>query len=297
MRKWWLLLAGLAGWVVLGCLALGPASPDAPADQPTAVPGRIVSMAPDLTETLYAMGLQDRIAAITSDSDYPPAAAGKPRVGTFWQPNIEAVIAVKPDLVMTEAFEQHRHLVQRLRRMGYRCLSFNIERMDDLFAAMESIGTAAGQSAEAADLIAALRGRMERVRSIVAGRDRPRVLWVVQREPLRVAGLDTFVNGIIDWAGGRNALGPTLHKYPPIGAEQVIASNVQAIVEPMMTSSDAETQRRAAIAYWNRFTNVPAVAGKRIYVIDGDIVSRLSPRMVDGIEAVAQCLHPEAFAR
>ena len=170
-------------------------------------------------------------------------------------------------------------------------------RLDDLFAAMETIGGAAGRSRAAADLIAGLQDRVRRIETLLSARDKVKVLWVVQREPLRVAGLDTFVNGIIELAGGRNAIGPTLHKYPPIGAEQFIISGVEAIIEPMMTGSDPNAQQRAAFAYWSRFANVPAVAGKRIYVVDGDIVSRLSPRLVDGIETIAKCLHPEAFPR
>jgi iron complex transport system substrate-binding protein len=296
MRKWWLLLAALAVWIALGRVVAGSGSAAAPADKAFAgEPHRIISMAPDVTEILYAMGLADRVAAVTSDSDYPPAAASKPKTGTFWQPNIEAVIAVKPDLIVAQAFEQHRSLVQRLRRMGYPCLTLSIQQLDDLFAAVDTLGRATGRSTTAADLNAGFHKRIERLRAALAGRERIKVLWVVQREPLRVAGLETFVNGIIELAGGRNAIGPTLHKYPPIGAEQVIASGVEAIVEPMMTGGDPNAQREAADAYWSRFVNVPAVTGKRIYIVNGDIVSRLGPRLIDGIEAVARYLHPEAF--
>ena len=298
MRKWLLLLAALTAWIVLGYITFNSGPVNARAGQPqTAQPVRIVSMAPDLTEILYALRLEERVVAVTIDSDYPPAAVNKPKVGTFWQPNIEAVIAVKPDLVVTQAFEQHRSLVQRLRRMGYACLTFHIEQVNDLFTAIETVGNATGQSRAAKDLVDNLQGRIRRLQSLLATRDKVRVLWVVQREPLRVAGLDTFVNGVMELAGGRNAIGPTLHKYPPIGAEQVIASNVQAIVEPMMTRGDADAQRQAAFSYWSRFANVPAVANKRVYIVDGDIVSRLSPRLIDGIETVARYLHPEVFAQ
>jgi iron complex transport system substrate-binding protein len=298
MRKWWLLLAALAAWIVLGYIALSPGLAGLrAAPLRTTEPMRIVSMAPDLTETLYALGLEDRIAAVTLDSDYPPAAASKPKAGTFWQPSVEAVIAVGPDLVVTEAFEQHRNLVQRLQRMGCPCLTLSIERLEDLYAAIEAIGGATGRTTAAADLIAGLQERVRRLQDVLAGRDRVKVLWVVQREPLRVAGVDTFINGIIELAGGQNAIGPTRHKYPPIGAEQVIISGVKAIIEPMMTGGDLNAQQQAALVYWSRFANVPAVANKRIYVINGDIVSRLSPRLIDGVETVAKCLHPEAFTR
>ncbi len=296
MRKWWLLPAALTLWIALGCMTWGRGAAPLHADQHDAAsPTRIVSTAPDLTEILYALGLEDRVAAVSMDSDYPPAAARKPKVGTFWQPNIEAVIAVKPDLIVAQDFEQHRSLVQRLRRIGYPCLTFSIQRLDDLYTAIETLGEATDRSTAAHAVNAGLQQRVQRLQTALADRERIKVLWVVQREPLRVAGVDTFVNGLIELAGGRNALGPTLHKYPPIGAEQVIAAGVDAIVEPMMTGGDPNAQKQASLAYWSRFANVPAVSGRRIYVVNGDIVSRLSPRLIDGIETVAACLHPEAF--
>jgi iron complex transport system substrate-binding protein len=132
--------------------------------------------------------------------------------------------------------------------------------------------------------------------SALAASKRVRVLFVVQREPLRVAGRDTFVNEMIELAGGENAIGPTLHKYPPIGAEQVIACAADVIIEPTMTAEDVIKQRQKAIQYWSRFKNVPAVKNSRIYVIDGDAVSRLGPRICEGTKAIAKCLRPEFFA-
>jgi ABC-type Fe3+-hydroxamate transport system substrate-binding protein len=108
-----------------------------------------------------------------------------------------------------------------------------------------------------------------------------------------VAGRDTFINELIELAGGENAIGPTLHKYPPIGAEQIIACGAEVIIEPAMVESDLDRQRETALEYWSRWPHVPAVAAGRIYVIDGDIVSRLSPRLYQGIETIAQCLRPE----
>jgi iron complex transport system substrate-binding protein len=298
MRKWCLLAVTFAAWMTAGHVLCATRPFGARTGQPqTHRPTRIVSMAPDLTETLYAMGLEQRIAAVSSDSDFPPQASDKPKVGTFWQPNIEAVIAVRPDLVVTQVFNQQQTIARRLRRMGYACLALDIERMNDLFTAVEIIGDATGQRETARNLVDTLQGRMVRLADLVKTSKKVRVLWVVQREPLRVAGLDTFVNGIIELAGGQNAIGPTLQKYPPIGGEQVLACGVEAIIEPMMTGSDPNAQQQAAMAYWSRFASLPAVVNGRIYVIDGDIVSRLSPRLCDGAEAVARCLHPEAFAR
>jgi iron complex transport system substrate-binding protein len=250
-------------------------------------------MAPNLTEILFALGLEERIVGVTRDSDYPPAALGKPKVGTFWQPNIETVIATKPDLVVALAFEQQRDLARRLKRIGYDCLAVEIEKIDDLFGAIAAIGKAAEAQEQARELSDQMQAAIQRLQTATAGLPKVKVLWVVQREPLRVAGRDTFVNEMIELAGGENAIGPTLHKYPPIGAEEVIAAKPAVIVEPAMLPGALDEQRRQALSYWSRYANLPAVVNGRICVIDGDTVSRLGPRLFVGIEDIAKCLRPE----
>jgi iron complex transport system substrate-binding protein len=292
MGKWWLLLAALALWLAGGYLTLAPRQADADTRRPTP-PARIVSMAPDLTEILFALGLEVRVAGVTRDSDYPPAALKKPKVGTFWQPNIEAVIAAKPDLVVTLAFDQQRDLARRLQRIGYNCLAVEIEKIDDLFRAIAAVGEAAGAREQAQALSDRMKAAIHSVQMATAGLPKVNVLWVVQREPLRVAGRDTFINEMIELAGGENAIGPTLHKYPPIGAEEVITARPEVIIEPDMLPGALDEQRRQALSYWSRYANLPAVVAGRIYVIEGDTVSRLGPRLHLGIEAIAKCLRPQ----
>ena len=257
--------------------------------------GRIVSLAPNLTEILFALGLEKEVAGVTLYSDYPPAAVRKPKMGTFWQPNVEAVIAARPDLIITLGFEQQRNIAERLERIGYHTLTVNIEKVDDLFEAIEKIGATTGKQHQANELVADIREKLNKLSILVGSNDRIRVLWVVQREPLRVAGCDTFVNEMIELAGGENAIGATVHKYPPIGAEQVIVCGADVIIEPTMRQQDMDAQRDNALQYWSKFKNLPAVRDKKVYVIDGNTVSRLGPRLYEGVEAIARCLRPEIF--
>ena len=214
---------------------------------------------------------------------------------TFWQPNIEAVVAARPSLVMTLGFGQHKDLAERLERIGYDSLAVNIEKVSDLFAAIGEIGTAAGRQLQADELTRNMKEKLEALSRLVGTQAKVRVLWVVQREPLRVAGRDTFVNEMIELAGGENAIGPTVHKYPPIGAEQVMASGAEVIIEPAMGREDLDAQRAEALRHWGKFRNLPAVANNRIYVIRGDTVSRLGPRLYEGTETIARCLRPQLF--
>jgi iron complex transport system substrate-binding protein len=256
---------------------------------------RIVSLAPNLTEILFAIGLDDEIVGVTIDSDYPLKAVEKPKVGTFWQPNIEAVVAAKPNLVITLDFEQQKNLAERLRQIGYQNLMVNIEKVNDLFIAINKIGTATNRRQQATELVNLIKTKLQHLAKLVRAGPKVRVLWVVQREPLRVAGRDTFVNEMIELAGGENAIGSTVHKYPPLGSEQVLASYTGVIIEPTMGSDDIKDQRDRVLQYWSKFKYIPAVASNRVYVIDGDKVSRLGPRLYEGTETIARCLRPEIF--
>ncbi|MHC4323861.1 MAG: ABC transporter substrate-binding protein, partial [Planctomycetota bacterium] len=143
MNKWsWLLLI-VSCWMTVGFVMLGPEQDRNSSVSPLSnQAGRIVSLAPNLTEILFAIGLEDEIVGVTLDSDYPPEAVEKPKIGTFWQPNIEAVVAAKPSLVITLDFEQQKNLAERLKRIGYKNLTVNIEKVGDLFTAIETIGAA-----------------------------------------------------------------------------------------------------------------------------------------------------------
>ena len=262
------------------------------ADQPL----RIVSMAPNLTEMLFALGLGDSVVAVTRDSDYPPAANQKPSVGTFWQPNIEAVIAAKPNLVITLGFGRQSNLADRLKRIGYEILSLNIEKVDELFTATKKIGAATGTHKEADELLRDMHRNLDRLAALLGSDKKVRVMWVVQRQPLRVAGRNTFVNEMIEMAGGQNAIGSTIHQYPPIGFEQVIACRPDVIIEAAMNQGSAAGQQAKALKFWRKFDNLPAVRNERVYIVNGDIVSRLGPRLYEGVETIARCLRPELFS-
>jgi iron complex transport system substrate-binding protein len=296
MNKWrWLLLIILC-WMVAGLALSYPLQ-----RQQSQVPplptraDRIVSMAPSLTEILFALGLEKDIVGVTQYSDYPAAAKEKPKVGSFWQPNIEAVVAAKPSLVILLGFPQQKNLAECLKRIGYNTLTVNVETVNDLFEATAEIGTATGRQRQASELISSIKGKLQALSRLVGDGAKVKVLWVVQREPLRVAGRNTFVNEMIELAGGENAIGPTVHKYPPIGAEQVIISRPEVIIEPDMGQEDLAAQRDAALRYWSKYKSVPAVTNGRVYVIRGGAVSRLGPRLYEGTETIARCLRPHLF--
>ncbi|MHC4636921.1 MAG: ABC transporter substrate-binding protein [Planctomycetota bacterium] len=295
MNKWLWLLLIIIFWICAGFLIFGTSDNSVQtADAATGQPQRIVSMAPNLTEILFSLGLDEEIVGVTLYSNYPPAAAMKPRIGTFWQPNLEAVIAADPDLVVTVGFPQQKDAAVRLQRIGYKCLTVDLEKVPELYDAIGKIGQAANRERRAEELIEEIQGKIKGISDLIGNRTKPKVLWVVQRQPLMVAGRDTFINEMIELAGGENAIGPTINKYPPIGKELVIARSPDVIIEASMRPDNLQQQQQTAREYW-RGLDIPTIQVNRIYVIDGDNVSRLGPRLYEGIETIARCLEPELF--
>jgi len=297
MNKWWLLL------IVLLCVGIGFAIFGLQQEQNPSGTGRptqthrIASLAPNLTEILFALGLGEKIVAVSSNSDHPPEAGEKKKVGTFWQPNIEAVIAARPDLVITLGFEQQNSVADSLNRLGYKVLTLKIEKIEELFTAIEKIGAATDCRWRADQLVKNIRNRINNLQMKLGSTNKVKVLWVVQADPLHVAGRNSFINELIELVGGENAIGPTVSQYPQIGAEELITCGVEIIIQSAMGTSNISEQQRAAEAFWSKWANLPAVKNNRIYVVDSDPVLRLGPRLPQGAEMIARCLHSEIYTQ
>ncbi len=294
MNKWSrllliiLCLAGV-GFVIFSTQKAQNPGPSPPVNNPD----RIVSLAPSLTEILFALGLDDKIVGVTLNSDYPPAAEEKTKVGTFWQPDTEAVIAAKPDLVVTLQIEQQKSIADSLNRLGYRVLALKIKKIEELFAGIQKIGTATGCKQRADELIENISSQLHYLKSKYSSTNKPKVLWVIQTEPLRVAGRNTFINEFIELLGGENAIGPTIQQYPPIGTEELLACDVEVIIQSAMEKTEIGRQQQQAEVFWSKWASLPAVKNNKIYVVNSDTVLRLGPRLPQGVEMVGRCLYPD----
>ncbi|MGA2172068.1 MAG: cobalamin-binding protein [Sedimentisphaerales bacterium] len=263
----------------------------------TEPPQRIVSLSPNLTEIVFALGLGDRIVGVSNNCNWPAEAKQKPRMGTFWQPNTEAIIAAKPDLVVCESFLQHKEVAETLKRAGSNVLSLRVESIKELYSAILSIGQAAGCQDKAEPLAAKIKSELDQIRAKSSSAKKVEVLWAVQTEPMRVVGVKTFVNEIIDIAGGQNVIAPTGDQYPSVGTEEIIGSGAEVIIQSAMGTESIAKQQETAEKFWSRYANLPAVKNKKVYVMEADTVLRLGPRLPEGARAVAKLLHPELFAQ
>jgi iron complex transport system substrate-binding protein len=254
-------------------------------------PQRIVSLAPNITEILYELGLSDRIIAVSNDCDWPLEALDKKKMGSFWQPNLEAVIACKPDLVITLWFEQQNNVAESLKRLGYRVLTLRLEKIEELGPAIKKIGEFTGYDNEAEQLISNINGQLEQAKQKFSTSNKPRVLWVVQPEPLRVASGDTFITELLELAGAQNAITSTSIQYPGLSTEELLTCRADVIIQAAMNKETLERQKQEAIKFWSKYTNLPAVRNNRIYVIDADTILRLGPRIGQGLEQIGQIIH------
>jgi len=256
-------------------------------------PQRIVSLAPNITEILFGLGLGDKVVAVSNNCDYPPKALDKPKIGVFFKPGTEAILSYKPDLVITLWFAEQKAVANSVSRLGIDTVTIKLETIDELIPAIKKIGKAAGRPQKAENLAQKINNEIQGVSQKYQGDKKPKVLWLVQNEPVRVAGRKTFINEIIELAGGQNAVVPTPMQYPQLGSENILTCGAEVIIHSAMNKDNMEKEKQDAAKIWSKFPQLPAVKENRIYVIDPDTTLRLGPRMPQGIEMIASLIHSD----
>ncbi|MBO0720645.1 MAG: cobalamin-binding protein [Blastocatellia bacterium] len=251
-------------------------------------PQRIISLAPSVTEILFALGLGDRVAGVTSYCDFPEEAKSKEKIGDTLHPNLERIIALKPDLVIISTASQLEELMRKLDQLGVPVYVTNPRTVGETVDSIQNIGEATGAGARGAEIAADLRRRIDAVDMRVKGLPKPRVLYLLQTDPLITAGRNTFINDLIKLAGGESISGDETADYPQFSRETVIARAPEVIVAPSSHGQDfvrEEDLRR-------EFSTTPALRTNRIIKVNSDWVDRPGPRIVDGLEQLARGLHP-----
>lgn len=256
-----------------------------------APPTRIVSLVPSATEILFALGAQDRLVGRTDFCDWPPAARAKPSVGGMVAPSLEALAALRPDLVLVTPEGNSEQTFAALRRLSIALYAVAAHTLDDVARVVRGLGELTGRSAAVGPLLARLHARVEAVRRAVAGRPRPRVLYVLWPEPLIVPGRAAMVTELIRVAGGDPVTAGEGGDYPRLGLEAAVARQPEVIV---LASHGAGTGPAAA-ERWQRLRSLPAVRAGRLHTVEGDLLHRYGPRVADGLAQLARAIHPEAF--
>ena len=267
--------------LVVGC------TPKSPAPAPNPGPAtRVVSLAPALTEAVFAVGAGDQLVGVTNECDYPPAAKALPKVGGFGPRMLgaEAILATNPDLVLTIA-SYHKEVTDQVAGTGVRVVAFEPKTFADIAAMLRQIGQATGHAAEGEKLAAKIEAEVNRGPTPVPGQ-RPKVLIVVGTDPLYCAGPGTFLGQMVTLAGGENVLGASLGDYPQVGDEAILTRPPDVILLPdNMGLKPVESLKRRP-----GWSDLPAVKNGRVEVLPGDVVSRPGPRVLEGLAAVRGAL-------
>ncbi len=249
-------------------------------------PERIVSVAPSVTEVLFALDLEQSIIGVSDADNYPRnGLRGKTRVGGVIL-NVERILTLRPDLIIGVAGLQQGQL-ERLIRVGLPVLAVEAHSLEETLAQISFLARVTGRGAAAERLVSGLRARVSAVDRRVRGRVRPRVYVEIWDEPPQTAGAGTFIDDLVQRAGGRNLFGD-LRGWPRVAPEAVVRRDPEVI---LLTYPG----RRRVVSRIG-WTRVAAVGRGRIHELDPDLVSRPGPRLVDGLERIARLLHPEAFS-
>lgn len=261
-----------------------------------AAPQRIVSTAPSITEMLYALGLGDRVVGVTTYCHYPAEARSKPKIGTYVEPNFERIASLKPDLVVIQ--KNPINMAARLGALRLNVLEVSHDTVDEVFVSMQRIADAGGVSAHGREVVTALRKRLNAVRDRTSKREMRKMMFIVGRTPDRLedliaVGRASYLNGIIEIAGGANIFRDAVAPYPKIGMEDVLARSPEVIVDMgdmSQTEGVTDAHKRAVVALWSRYPSIAAVRNKRVFAVASDIFTVPGPRMVEAAEAFARML-------
>ncbi|MEI6845645.1 MAG: cobalamin-binding protein [Candidatus Firestonebacteria bacterium] len=255
----------------------------------TKEPVRIISLAPSNTEILFMLGLGDKVTGVSGNCDYPEAAKKKEKIGEFFSPNLEKIISLKPDLVLAGGGVQ-KELALKLSAFGIPTLTLYPVNLTNMLADVSLVGKATGKEKEARALANSLKARIEAVKEISKNKKKPRIYFEIWNQPVTSAGKGSFLNELIELAGGENIFADINKTFPEVSTEEIIKRNPEIIITAYMSKTGKLKKEIKERAGWG---SIKAVKEERIYDdIDSDLLLRSGPRLVYGLEELSKRIFP-----
>lgn len=259
------------------------------------VPLRIISLAPSNTEILFALGLADRVVGVTDFCNYPPEAKEKPSIGGFTTPNMEKVVALSPDLILATPIHE-KTIIPQLEAKGLTVLALAPKNLDEVLESIQMVGEVTGKEETAAGLLTDMQKRIKAVTdktNNLPEAQRPAVFYLTWHDPLMTSGVGTLHQELMQKAGGRNIFAEVIGTKS-VDLELLVARNPQVMIAGVGMGSGGDKTYQY-LKTESRLKNTEAGKNGRIYKIDLDLTGRAGPRIVDGLEQFAKCIHPEIF--
>lgn len=257
-----------------------------------APPHRIVSLAPSVTETLFALGVGDRLVGICSFCDFPQGVERITRVGSYAVPNVEAIIAQSPDVVIGVP-PNSPEVIAALQRTGLRVIVVQVDTIGQIKDAIRTIAREAGRVSEGEQLLVAMQQQMAAIQDRLIGAPQRRVLMLVGQNPFIAVGNNIFLDELISLAHGVNIANATGRQWPHLSLEFAIANQPEVIIDGSMGSEEKDKEQRLGV--WRNFPALPAVKEKRVYGRHSYSLLRPGPRLAEGFEEIARFIQPERF--
>ena len=253
-------------------------------------PQRLISLAPSITEIIYALEQENRLKGVTRYSDFPAAATKLPKIGSYVRLDLERIVALNPDLCIAIKDGNPRETIDRLDSLKIPVYVVNPRNLKTVLETIIEIGNILNADEKAENLLTNLRNRIQRAQSLITQDTyRPGVFFQIGISPIVSVGSDTFLHELIVLAGGKNlADGKT--PYPRFSREQVLALAPEIFIVTSMARQAVFEQVKAE---WRRWPSMPAVRNERIFLVDSNLFDRPSPRLVDGLELLIKLIHPE----
>ncbi len=261
---------------------------------PARGPQRVICMSPAVTEIVYALGQGERVAGISNYSSYPPEAREKPRCGGFFNPNLERILALRPDLIIAQG--RAEKVLEFASERGLEVLRVEFEDLESVFVATRNIGRVLLAEEEAELLCADVRLQLAEVKLQVKDKPRPRTFVVVAREPGSLRGLQTvgpgsFLNDLLELAGGENVFSDMSRSYATVSKETLIQRQPEVIVElhgeGILEPADVDR----ILEIWDAMPGLPAVRNGRVYAVGSTFALIPGPRMAELAKKLAAILH------
>lgn len=280
-------------------LAIGPACRNA-APPAAAKAQRVVSLVPAVTEMLFAVGAGPQVVGVSSYDHFPAEVEKLPKVGALIDPDTERILSLRPDLVVV--YGSQTDTEARFKKAGIQTFNYRHGVTDAILGTLDTItalGAATGHEAQAREVVVRMTTGLDRVRMRVAGLSRPRTMLVIGRQPgtlqgIYVAGGSGFLNEMLEISGGQNVFEDLKREAVQPSSETLLRRAPDVLIE-LRAPQPAGDYPAGDLGVWNTLASIPAVRDHRVHLLVGDFVVVAGPRLVEGAEAIARTLHPDAF--